>query len=103
MPKATIIFDNECSLCRQFTQFLKKWDKKEAFDFRPLQEDQVYVDFPQLKKEECEKAIHLVNEDGSVHSGAGIVEPLLSHFPKVKNITWMLGLPGVKSATEVLY
>jgi predicted DCC family thiol-disulfide oxidoreductase YuxK len=101
--KATVIFDNECSLCRQFTDLLKKWDTPGRFAFRPLQDHHVYADFPQLQPENCERAIHFIDESGHIFVGADVIAPLLKSFPRAKKIVWMLGFEPVKTASGKAY
>ena len=102
-PKKTLIYDGDCQLCRQFVHFLQRWDKNQKFIYRPLQDQDIYKDFPTITPEETAKAIHLIDFNGDIFRGAEIIEPLLVEFPKVKNITWMLGLPGARSAAHVVY
>jgi predicted DCC family thiol-disulfide oxidoreductase YuxK len=88
--KPVIIFDQECPLCVRFKQSLLFLDRGNKFDFVPLQDETIYIKYPILNREECEKDIHiLVNED-KFYKGKEALEYLIENYPKVKSFSWLI-------------
>ena len=92
--KAAVIYDGQCNLCAKNLKWLRRLDWLGKFQTLPYQQETVYVRFPQLKREECEKAMHVVlpatagKLDGRVFAGAEAFREVFLRMP----LTWPLGV-----------
>ena len=62
----TLLFDGQCGFCRKWVDRLA--ESSNDVDTRPYQE--ALTEFAQIPEEACERAVHWVDTDGSVCSGA---------------------------------
>lgn len=97
-----LVFDADCSLCRSFASTLERAAPDGALRCRPLGDDGLYEEYPQLSRDACARELHLVDERGVVHVGAGIVEPLAARVPLVRSLAWMVELPGGEVVAEAV-
>jgi predicted DCC family thiol-disulfide oxidoreductase YuxK len=93
--KPILIFDGDCGFCRMW---IARWKALtgESIDYAPYQD--VAADFPQIPVENFQKAVQLVEPDGSVRSGADAVFRSLSHAP---GKAWLLKLYAVPFFTAL--
>lgn len=95
-----LIYDAGCPVCRSFATALDRSAPEGGLDCRPLSDDTVFEEHPQLDPTACSRELHIVDEHGVVHAGAAIVEPLASRVPLIRSIAWMMQLPGGDSVVE---
>jgi predicted DCC family thiol-disulfide oxidoreductase YuxK len=67
-----MIFDGDCGFCRRW---IGRWRQETgtAVDYRPSQEPDIAVAFPEIPVERYARAVHLVEPDGRVSAGAEAV------------------------------
>src|SRR5690348_7408747 len=65
-PKPLLVYDGDCAFCKLW---VARWQEEtgDAVDYAPLQ--QAAARFPQVPREEFERAVKLIEPDGSVWSG----------------------------------
>lgn len=97
-----IVFDSECSLCVRFTQALKLLDIKNTLNFESLYNENLYKQFNELDRDECEKEVHLVL-DGEILKGPEVVEYLVERIPGAKKISWLIESEASKGAMNLFY
>jgi predicted DCC family thiol-disulfide oxidoreductase YuxK len=101
--KPLLIFDGDCNFC---TVWVRRWQHTtiDRVEYLPYQDPKVGVAFPELAHARFETAVHLIETDGSVYSGAEAAfralahsdhEPLLLH--------WYERAPWFASITEGFY
>lgn len=78
--KPLIIFDGDCNFC---TVWVRRWQHAtgDRVDYLAFQDPSVAARFPELPRERFETAVHLVETDGSVYSGAEAAFRALGHAP----------------------
>ena len=101
--KPVLIYDEDCQLCKRFKQALDLIDRDGAIVKRPLQDDSLYEEYPELKREECEKTIHLISSEGKVLKGSSAIEYLIGVFPGVKKFAWLVESESGKKAVDFFY
>jgi predicted DCC family thiol-disulfide oxidoreductase YuxK len=101
--KPLIIFDQECPLCVRFKQSLLFLDRGNKFDFAPLQDETIYIKYPILSREECEKDIHILIDKNEVVKGTEALEFLIKNYPKVKSFAWLLESDSGKKAVNLFH
>ena len=81
--KPLLIFDGDCGFC---SRSVESWKAKtgDRIDYEPYQT--VAKEFPQIAESEFAKAVHFVDQDGTITKGAEAVFRLMSYAP---GKTWM--------------
>ena len=95
-----MIFDGDCNFCRFW---VRRWQRTtgERVDFVPFQDPGVMARFPELPRERFETAVHLVETDGSVYSGAEAAFRALAKNPHAQwLLDWYEHSPFFARATE---
>ncbi len=101
--KPILLYDSECTLCVRFKKALELIDLKKTVVYKSIYETSIYIDYPELSQEECERIIHLIASDGKIYVGAEVIEFLLVRFPGVKKFSWLLEGDSTKKAFKVFY
>jgi lipase maturation factor 1 len=100
-PKPLLIFDGDCHFCRRW---IERWNDLtvDAVEYAPFQE--VARLFPEIPRESFERAVQLIETDGTVFNGAEAVFRSLGHKPGRKWMTWCYEhLPGFAVTAEAAY
>lgn len=98
-----LIYDPDCPLCLRFKQALGFMDTKKNLEFKSVQDPAVYLSYPQLNKEECLDEIHMLSSSGKVFRGADVVSELITIFPGVSKISWLIEKESSKKAADFFY
>jgi lipase maturation factor 1 len=99
--KPLMLFDGDCHFCRRW---IERWREitSGAVDYAPFQE--AAARFPEIPKENCERAVQFIETDGRVVSGAEAVFRSLQYGRGPK---WLARsydrVPGCAIATETAY
>jgi predicted DCC family thiol-disulfide oxidoreductase YuxK len=83
-----IIYDPQCSLCLRFKQGLEMLDSKLAFI--PVDNEELYQSFPELKKQDCMAQVHMITKDLNVLKGVEVVDYLIKTLPGIARFSWLL-------------
>jgi predicted DCC family thiol-disulfide oxidoreductase YuxK len=75
-----VVFDGDCNFCRLW---IRRWQAvtMELVDYEPLQSPRLAARFTEVPASDLEKAVHLIDTDGSVYSGAEAAFRALAHAP----------------------
>jgi predicted DCC family thiol-disulfide oxidoreductase YuxK len=98
-----LLYDSECQLCNRFKKTLDILDTKKTIKFISIYEQNIYIDYPELSKEECESVIHLIDDDKKIYRGSEVIEQLLLSFPQVKKFAWLIESESSKKAMNIFY
>ncbi|MFY7991668.1 MAG: thiol-disulfide oxidoreductase DCC family protein [Bacteriovoracaceae bacterium] len=101
--KAVLIYDAECPLCARFKQGLELMDTSKKLRFVPLQDAQLFEEFPELNQEDCKSQVHLITEERKVLKGSEVVDYLIKSLPGVSKLSWLLDSESGKKATQFFY
>lgn len=101
--KNILIFDSECSLCSRFQKALEMIDKDEHLEYRSIQDEKIYEEFPILNKDACAKEVHLIDIDGHLYVGSEVIEFLVKLIPGVSKFSWLLESESSKKAMDLFY
>ena len=92
--KATIVYDGECNFCKRCIEWLKKHDIASHFDYLPCQSTMKKERFPQIKEENCLKAMYIVFQDGRFYSGGDAIPRIMSFLPRWKQFVFLFKIPA---------
>jgi len=101
--KPLMVFDGECNFCRFW---IRRWQHTtgNAVDYLPFQDPSLAVRFPELPPERFVSAVHLLETDGSVYSGAEAAFRALAHNPHERwLVDWYEHSPAFTHVTEWAY
>ena len=99
--KQLVIFDGDCRFCRRW---IERWREmtEGAVDYEPFQE--AAARFPEIPREDFEKALHFVDRDGTIYRGAEAVFRSLGQTRSGRGLIWCFEhLPGFAPVTETAY
>lgn len=80
----TVFYDRNCKICRNIKYALSLLDTERELIFNPIQNDQIYIDFPQLNYWDCRRTIHIINKNNQVKQGEDAVEEILNVINGIK-------------------
>lgn len=101
--KCSVIYDSKCTLCLRFKKALELIDHQKDVEFLPLYSPNVYLRYPQLSQEQCEKEVHLVSESGDILRGSDAVAYLVKILPGVSKFAWLINSESGKNVTNAFY
>ncbi len=83
-----MLYDGDCRFC---TLWIRRWQQctGDAVDYLPLQDGGVPGQYPELARESLEQAVHFINVDGTVSSGAEAVFRALATQPSLRWPLWL--------------
>lgn len=96
-----ILFDPECPLCTRFKQGLEYLDK--TLHFESARNDEVYVQFPELSRQNCLEKVHMITKEMKILSGQEVVDELLKTLPGVSKFAWLLENEQGKKVKDFFY
>jgi predicted DCC family thiol-disulfide oxidoreductase YuxK len=97
-----MVFDGDCNFCRFWIQ---RWQQATpgCVDYIPFQDPSIPQRFPELPRERFEKAVHLIEPNGTVASGAEAVARSLAHGGKTVWLWAYHSVPGAAALAETAY
>jgi len=96
-----VLFDPECPLCLRFKQGLSYLDKN--LTFVSAREDDVYLAFPELNRQECLESVHMITSDNKILKGPEVVDYLVETLPGVSKLAWLLDNEQGKKVKNYFY
>jgi predicted DCC family thiol-disulfide oxidoreductase YuxK len=99
-PKPLLVYDGDCGFCKLW---VARWreETNDAVDYQALQE--AAARFPEVPREEFERAVKLIEPDGRVWSGAAAVYRSLGAGGRGLNRWSYDHVPGFAAASEFAY
>ena len=101
--KPVLLFDAECTMCKRFQKALEMIDVKKVIKYVSIYDENIYIEFPFLSKDDCEGVIHLVDTDLKVYRGGEVISFLAKTYPGVKKFSWLLDSDSSKRALDLFY
>ncbi len=101
--KPAIIYDGECSFCRQQMERVKNWDSESHFSYHPRQDPQTELDFPAIKTINLEEGLLLVGTDQKIFVGAEAIFQIASVLEATKWLSWLYLVPGIGIIARAIY
>jgi predicted DCC family thiol-disulfide oxidoreductase YuxK len=101
MADATVLYDEDCGLCRWTAERLRRWDRRRALRFVPLGSAEAGELLAGLSPTERWASWHLVDRHGGVRSGGAAVGLVLRRLP---NGRWFAAVADrFPRLTDVVY
>jgi len=100
---AVLLFDGHCRLCTAGARKLARWARPGAVELASFQDPSVLGRFPDLTRDQCLQAMHLVEPDGHVFGGAEAVVAVLVTRGWLFAWTRLYYLPGLRWLADRAY
>jgi len=101
--KAVLIYDGECSVCRNAVEWIRTRAAPETFEYLSCHSEDLPRRFPHIEKSACLTAMHLVLQDGSVLAGEQAVPEILLRLRRFRWAAALIRLPFARSLSRVFY
>lgn len=101
--KYLIIYDIECPLCVRFKKGLSIMDIKNIITFKELQDQSIYIEYPQLNFEACSEEIHMIDSDGKIYLGGEVISQLIQELPGASKLSWLIEKESSKKTLDFFY
>jgi predicted DCC family thiol-disulfide oxidoreductase YuxK len=98
-----MVYDGDCNFCKFW---IHRWQRStgDKVDYVPFQDPRVAEQFPELPRALFERAVQLIEPDGSVFSGAEAVFRSLAHNPLRETVRhWYEESPAFAGVSEFAY
>ena len=98
-----VIYDGACRLCQETIGWLERLDKRGRLTYLPFQDPRIADFYPDLSQRELEKHVHVIDNHGERHKGAGAVRYLARRIPALWGLVPLVYLPGSMPVWRWLY
>jgi len=95
MPRAVLIYDGLCQLCRRGVTWISRRAIRGQLEFLPCQAAERRARFPEMEDRTCLGAMQLVLPDGRVLAGAAAVPEILRRLEGWRWLAVAFRLPGM--------
>ncbi len=103
MEIPVLIYDGECSVCRNAVEWIRARAAPETFEYLSCHSEDLPRRFPQIEKNACLTAMHLVLQDGSVLAGEQAAPEILLRLRRFRWAAPLFRLPFARSFSRVFY
>lgn len=101
--KALLIYDGDCHFCYRW---VLRWQRAtgDVIGYLPFQDKFIAEKFPEIPRENFERAVHFISPDGKVSSGAEAALHSLATAGKFRRLFWLYQkIPPLAAVMEFLY
>jgi len=103
MKRAIVIYDGDCGICEKFKKIVMRLDWFHRFEFEPFQQDQIFLTYPWLSREECEKELKLIEDEKNVFGGADAVLKICFKVPLLMIVGRLFWIPPLRQFARWAY
>ncbi len=97
-----ILYDGACPFCRAQVARLKHLLIGSTIEYRSFREDGVLERFPGLSLADCDRAIQLITQSGTIYSGAAAIVKLLRRT-RLSPLVLPYYVPGIRQLGNAFY
>lgn len=101
--KAFLIYDGECSVCRNAVEWIRARAAPGTFEYLSCHSEDLPRRFPEIEKNACLSAMHLVLQDGSVLAGELAIPEILLRLRRFRWAATLLRLPFASGISRAFY
>jgi len=103
MPRAVLIYDGLCHLCRRGVTWISRRAIRGQLEFLPCQAIERRTRYPSMEDRVCLEAMQLVLPDGRVLAGAAAVPEILRRLSRWRWLAAAFQLPGMNLVAPPVY
>ena len=101
--KPVVLYDSDCGFCTRSIGWLRRWDRRRAFDYVPFNARTGTPEFERIAEADLQRASHLVLPDGRAFGGGDAVPEMLRYLPGGAVLRPIARLPGMPALTRAVY
>jgi predicted DCC family thiol-disulfide oxidoreductase YuxK len=101
--RATLIYDGACPICSSTVAWIEENEEEGSFEMVPCQSEALYRRFPDVNRDKCMKAMHLVLPDGKILDGEQALPEIFTRLRRYRPVARLLRLPGMKVLSGIFY
>lgn len=101
--RSTIIYDGKCPVCAGTVQWLRDKGLAGSFELLECRSEQRRMMHPEVNRDECMRAIHLVLPDGTVLAGEKALPEIISRLKGYRLAAPLFRLPGASRISRTAY
>jgi predicted DCC family thiol-disulfide oxidoreductase YuxK len=101
--RATLIYDGKCPICNGTVKWIKENEVEGTFEMLPCQSERIDSEFPDVKRDECMQAMHLVLPDGKVFVGERAMPEIFRRLKRYRFAATFFRLPGAQTFSRIAY
>ena len=101
--RATLIYDGTCPICSSTVAWIEENEKEGSFEMVPCQTEALDKRFPDVKRDNCMKAMHLVLPDGKILGGEQALPEIFKRLRRYQPVAVLFKLPGAKVLSRIFY
>ena len=98
-----IVYDGQCGFCRSQVARIQRMDRRDQFEYIPSQSPDLLERFPQLRGEDFNSGMRLVDPEGRVLAGADAVHGIAERLPGWRRLAWLYRVPGLNALGRAVY
>jgi glyoxylase-like metal-dependent hydrolase (beta-lactamase superfamily II)/predicted DCC family thiol-disulfide oxidoreductase YuxK len=98
-----VIYDEQCEICQAGVSWLRVLDRGKRIVIHPIDPDTLPGIHADLNLDACLRELHVVTPDGRIVVGADAVILLARLFPETRFIGVIVGAPGMRLVSRILY
>jgi len=103
LRKSTVIYDGQCSFCRQSVSRIARLDRNDKFEFIARQTKGLDLRFPKLAEGDFNTGMRLITPDDTIHVGADAVYRIACRLPYWCLVAWLYRVPGIHAISRTVY
>jgi predicted DCC family thiol-disulfide oxidoreductase YuxK len=93
--RLAVLYDGSCEMCVSSIAAIARFDNSRAIDALDLFEDEAHAKFPNLKREDLVRELHVVDDQGRVFRGARAINEILRYQRGAKGwLAYAWYIPG---------
>jgi len=101
--RATLIYDGTCPICSSAVVWIEENEKNGSFEMVACQSEALDRRFPDMKRDECMKAMQLMLPDGKILSGEQALPEIFTRLNWYRPVAFLFKLPGMKVLSRIFY
>jgi predicted DCC family thiol-disulfide oxidoreductase YuxK len=101
--RATLIYDGNCPICSGTVKWIRENEEEGAFEMLPCQSDRMDLEYPEVKRDACMQAMHLVLPDGKVFVGERAMPEIFLRLKRYRFAVTFFKLPGAQTFSRIAY
>ena len=101
--RPVIVYDGECGFCQGQVARIRRWDRRDAFEYVPRQTVGLVERFPVLASGDFETGMRLICRPDKVYVGADAVYEIARRLRGPRLIAWVYRVPLVHWTCRRMY
>jgi len=99
----TLVYDGECGFCQGWAEWVHRHDVKGQIRLMTCQSNERRERLPQIREEDCLRAMYVIFPDNRFYSGADAAPHILEALPRWRWCLLLFRIPGTLLLARPIY